>query len=128
MNTQNLVVDMIRNWHKHPDNEGFMTKELEHFNVTLVSFPEEYPGTAEFKVIILWPQLQDTPNPTNDLNGLQRAIYETIQRFAIGVNCKVNEVKHDGLTTYTKLKSASPKNVEAFEWLELDPKEYKNVE
>lgn len=128
MNSQNLVVDMVRNWHKHPDNDGFVTKELELFNITLVSYPEEYPGTAEFKVIVLWDHYQETPNVDHTLSDLQRVIYETIQRFAIGVNCKVNEVKHTGLTTYAKLKSSTPKNVENFEWLELNPEEYKNVE
>lgn len=105
-----------------------MTKELELFNVTLVSYQEEFPGTAEFRVTILWDQIQEKPNEGHDPSDLQRSIDETIKQFAIGVNCKVNEVKHVGLTTHAKLKSTTPKNVDGWEWLNLDPKEYKNVE
>lgn len=128
MNSQNLVVDMIRTWHKHPDNEGFMTKELEPFNVTLVTYPEEYPGTAEFKAIILWDEAQQKPNADTVPSELQKVINETIKRFAIGVNAQINQVRHDNLTTYVKFKTSKPKNVEGFEWLELNPEEYKNVE
>lgn len=128
MNSQNLVVDMVRSWHKHPDNDGFITKELENFNVTMVSFPEEYPGTAEFKVIVLWDHYQEKPNADHELSDLQKDIDATIKRFEIGVNCRANEVKHVGLTTYMKLKSTKPKNVDGFEWLELNPEDYKNVD
>jgi hypothetical protein len=128
MNCQHLVVDFIRNWHKHPDNEGFMTKELESFNVTLVTFPEEYPGTAAFKAIILWDYGQDKPNADTVATDRQKEVFDMVKRFAVGVNAKIIEVKHDRLTTYVKLKPTNPKNVEAWEWLDLKPEDYKDVE
>lgn len=128
MNSQFLIVDLVRSWHKHPDNALFSTKELEHFNITLVSIPVEFEGTEEFKAMILWDKLPDGPAEDATPTELQKEIHDTIKRFAIGINAKITQVVHDNRTTKITLKTTAPKNVEAYEWLELKVEEYKNVE
>lgn len=129
MKSQHLVVDTVRNWHRLSNDGCFQTRETGLFKLTLVSVPVEFEGTEEFKVIVLWGEVQPAPNPLGaERIELHKEIFKVIKQFAIGVNAKITEVKHDHLTTYVRLKTVKPKNVEAFEWLENKPEEYKDVE
>lgn len=128
MDTQILIVDRVRKWHTHPDNARFSTKVLECCNVTLVTNPCEYEGTEEFKAIILWDELPGGPADDSIPTSLQAEIFNIVKRFGLGINGKINQVSHDSLTTYIKFKSTKPKNVEAYEWLDLKVEDYKDVD
>lgn len=129
MKSQHLVVDTVRNWHRLSNDGCFQTRETGSFKLTLVTVPVEFEGTEEFKAIVLWGEAQPAPNPKGaERSDLHKEIFDVIKKFAIGVNARITEVKHDHLTTYVRLKTVKPKNVEAFEWLENKPEEYKDVE
>lgn len=128
MNTQILVIDLIRNWHKLEGNTQFVSKDLDNCTVTLVTTPVEFEGTEDFKVLILWDQIPDKPAVDSVPTALQQDIFNITKRFCVGVNAKIHSVVNDRHTTQIKLKSSAPKNVESFEWLDLEIGAYKDVE
>ena len=101
MKSQHLVVDTVRNWHRLSNDGCFQTRETGSFKLTLVTVPVEFEGTEEFKAIVLWGEAQPVPNPKGaERSDLHKEIFDVIKKFAIGVNAKITEVKHDHLTTF----------------------------
>lgn len=127
MNTQILVVDLVRNWHTLDDNSRFATKEMEHFALSMITVPAAFEGAEEFSAVVLWDEL---PQPTAEgepwLDKL--GINEVIRKFAIATGNRMVHVVHDNHTTKVKMKSDKARNVENFDWLEINLEEHKQLE
>lgn len=128
MNSQILIVDLVRNWHTLGNNSRFASKDLEHFTLSLVSLPVEYEGTEDFSVIVLWGDVETKPKAEGERNPVHDLIHETVKKFAIGVGCRTSQVNHDNRTTKVKLKAEEAKNVIEFEWLEINLADHKRLE
>lgn len=128
MNSQILIIDLVRNWHSHGNNSRFASKELEHFTLSLVNRPVEYEGTEDFSVIVLWNEVEQKPKAEGERNPIHDLIHETVKKFAIGVGCRTTRVYHDGRTTEVQLKIEEAKNVVEFEWLEINLADHKRLE
>jgi hypothetical protein len=128
MNSQILIVDLVRNWHTVGNNSRFASKDLEHFTLSLVSQPVEYDGTEDFSVIVLWGDVETKPKAEGERNPVHDLIHEVVKKFAIGVGCRTSQVNHDNRTTKVKLKAEEAKNVVEFEWLEINLADHKRLE
>lgn len=128
MNSQILIIDLVRNWHTLGNNARFASKDLEHFTLSLVNQPVEYEGTEDFSVIVLWNELESKPKAEGERNPVHDLIHETVKKFAIGVGCRTTQVNHEGRTTKVKLKIEEAKNVESFEWLEINLADHRRLE
>lgn len=128
MNSQILIVDLVRNWHTLGNNSRFASKDLEHFTLSLVSLPVEYEGTEDFSVIVLWGDVETKPKAEGERNPVHDLTHETVKKFAIGVGCRTSQVNHDNRTTKVKLKAEEAKNVIEFEWLEINLADHKRLE
>lgn len=128
MNSQILIIDLVRNWHTLGNNSRFASKDLEYFTLSLVNQPVEYEGTEDFSVIVLWNDVEDKPKAEGERNLVHDLIHETVKKFAIGVGCRTSQVNHEGRTTKVKLKIEEAKNVESFEWLEINLADHKRLE
>lgn len=128
MNSQILIVDLVRNWHTIGNNSRFATKDLEHFTLSLVNQPVEYEGTEDFSAILLWDEIELKAKAEGERNEVHDLVFKTIKQFAIGVGCRISQVNHDNRTTKVVLKPETAKNVVDFEWLEIDLNDHKRLE
>lgn len=123
MKSQTLVIDLVRNWLPSNDRDDYIHKNLEHFNIVVVSYDADYPGMEKAEVKIIWDRI-DSVDQT-DRKDVHESIMLTVGKFAHAMGIQINVIRHEGLMTYVSFKNVELKNVESFDWLdiELPPKE-----
>lgn len=128
MDSQILVIDYVRRWHKLDDNSQYATKELENCTLSLISRPVEFYGTEDYSAVVLWDEVPgpvhcklpgDVVSPTER----QRECDNILKKFAKGIGCQIKQVTHDNRTTKITFDPVEPKNVKGFEFLEEIPDE-----
>lgn len=123
MKSQTLVIDLIRNWLPSSDRDNYIHKALEYFDIAVVSYDPDYPGTEKAEVKIIWDHVEALGDPKRV--ELSKAISDVTKRFEVIIGTHCVAISHEGAVTHMSFKNTEFKQIENFDWLklELKPKE-----
>lgn len=116
MNSQLLVIDLIRDWKvgRLGVNDSVIHLETEHANLTLITREPDYYGNPEFEIRILNPHIKkiDEVWPSDDY------IKQLCRSFQHCWELKFSLCRHDGLTTSVEFKTTDKtQNQIGWDWI-----------